>query len=134
MTEPTKPIACQTLRRPEAIELIRAKLEALTDREHCVCDAAGRLGIFCGGFRGLSDAQFRKRFDWIAHTRPDASRAELERLVSLYHAGRQEVTGARLCCDLETREHCACDGWNAFDNRALERLCRDLAGRDVKIL
>jgi hypothetical protein len=127
-------IAYESMSRPEAIELLHAKLEGMTDREHCLCEAAGRLGIFCGGFRGLSDEQFRQRFDWIARKRPGASREDLESLVSLYHAGRQEVAGARLCCDVETREHCACDGWNGFDNQELERLCRDVAGRNVRIL
>ena len=119
--------------RPQAIDLLREKLLLLTDPEHCLCEVAGRMGIFCGGFRKLSDAEFRKRFDWISRTRPNVSRAELEKLVSLYHAGREEVAGARLCCDVETREHCACDGWNAFDNPQLERLCRHIAGIDVKI-
>jgi hypothetical protein len=126
--------ALETMTRPEAIEILRARLTELTDAEHCLCDVAGRLGIFCKGFRDLSDAQFRRRFDWIARKRPGASRPELEHLVSLYHAGREEVAGARLCCDVETREHCACDGWNAFDNGQLERFCRDLAGRDVRIV
>ncbi len=134
MMEPAKPVVFESLSRPEAIDMLRTALEGLTDREHCLCEAAGRLGVFCGGFRGLSDEQFRQRFDWIARKRPEASRAELEQLVSLYHAGRQEVAGARLCCDVETREHCACDGWNAFDNRALERLCREVTGREVRIL
>ena len=85
------------------------------------------------GFSALSDAQFRKRFDWIAAKRPKASRAELEDLVSRYHLARQEVRGTALCCDVETREHCACDGWNRFDNRALERFCLELTGRAVQI-
>jgi len=126
--------ALESISRPEAIEILRSRLVELTDAEHCLCDVAGRLGIFCKGFPALSDPEFRRQFDWIARKRPDASRADLERLVSLYHGGREEVAGARLCCDVETREHCACDGWNAFDNQQLERFCRDLAGRDVRIL
>jgi hypothetical protein len=126
--------ARESMSRPEAIELLRSRLEAMTDPEHCLCDVAGRLGILCKGFRDLSDGEFRRRFDWIARKRPNIPRPELERLVSLYHSGREEVAGARLCCDVETREHCACDGWNAFDNRDLERFCRDIAGRDVRIL
>jgi len=94
---------------------------------------AARSGLFCHGFQDLSDAQFRKRFDWIAAKRPKASRAELEQLVSLYHLGRQEVRGAALCCDVETREHCACDGWNRFDNEKLEEFCLELTGRPVRI-
>jgi hypothetical protein len=120
--------------RPQAIELLRRKLELLPRGEECLCAAAGRYGVFCKGFAGLSDKEFRSRFDWIARTRPKASRKELEDLVSAYHKGRQEVTGTRICCDAETREHCVCDGWNAFDNEALEKLCLEIARRRVHIL
>ena len=119
--------------RPEAIALIRRKLASLSDGEHCACTTAARLGGFCGGFRQLSDAEFRRRFDWIAHTRPHATRAELEALVSEYHLGRQEVGGFAVCCDAETREHCACDGWNAFDNAALQKFVREFTGLDVLV-
>ena len=75
--------------RPVAIERLRQVMKALTDEENCMCTAAARLGIFCKGFRHLSDEEFRQRFHWIARKRPGASREELERLVSLYHCGRQ---------------------------------------------
>jgi len=123
----------EALSRPQAIERIRERLAPLTNEEHCMCSVAGTLGIFCQGFRKLSDQEFRRRFDWIARKRPGASRQELERLVSLYHSGRQQITGAKLCCDVETREHCVCDGWNAFENPELERLCLELTGRPVRI-
>lgn len=122
-----------SLSRPQAIALVRKHLESLCDEEHCACAAAAHLGIFCGGLRSLSDENFRRRFDWIARTRPGATRPELEKLVSLYHLARQQVTGAQLCCDVETREHCACDGWNMFDNRALERICAEMTGRSIRI-
>src|SRR5712692_2134902 len=105
--------------RPEAIERLRQTLKSLADEEHCVCAAVGRLGIFCRGFRRLSPEELRTRFHWIARKRPGASREALEELASLYHLGRQEVTGAAICCDVETREHSGCDGWNGFDNRRL---------------
>ncbi|MEX0880348.1 MAG: hypothetical protein WEF99_06890 [Thermoanaerobaculia bacterium] len=121
------------LSRPQAMAVIRERLRALCDDEHCACAAAAHFGVFCKGLRGLSDQQFRERFHWIARTRPHASREELERLVSLYHLGRQEVEGFALCCDVETRDHYSCDGWNTFHNEALENFCRDLAGRHVVI-
>jgi hypothetical protein len=123
----------ERLSRPQAIDVLREKLRNMCDDEHCACAAAAHFGVFCKGLSGLSDAEFRKRFDWIARSRPKASRAELEKLVSLYHRGRQEVTGAVLCCDAETREHCACDGWNMFDNSQLEKFCVELAGRSIRI-
>lgn len=123
----------ELLSRPQAIERLRSKLRLLTDEEHCACAAAARFGIFCKGFQNVPEAEFRRRFDWIARTRPGASRADLERLVSLYHQGRQEVTGTAVCCDVETKEHCGCDGWNMFGNDKLEEFTLELTGRRVRI-
>lgn len=125
--------ATEHLSRPQVIERIRGALLARAGEEECACGVASRAGLFCHGFQDLSDIQFRKRFDWIAAKRPKATRPELEQLVSLYHLGRQEVRGAALCCDVETREHCACDGWNRFDNEKLEKFCLELTGRPVRI-
>jgi hypothetical protein len=119
--------------RPQAIAAIREKLAAMCDDEHCACEAAAHLGVFCRGFRDLPDAALRGRFDWIARSRPGISRNELERLISLYHVARQQVGGFQLCCDAETREHCACDGWTMFDNAFLEKTCKDLTGRDAVV-
>jgi hypothetical protein len=117
--------------RPQAITAIREKLATLCDDEHCACEAAAHLGVFCRGFRDLPDAALRGRFDWIARSRPGISRNELERLISLYHVARQQAGGFQLCCDAETREHCGCDGWNMFDNAFLEKTYKDLTGRDA---
>jgi len=119
--------------RPQAIAAIREKLAAMCDNEHCACEAAAHLGVFCRGFRDLPDAALRGRFDWIARSRPGISRNELERLISLYHVARQQVGGFQLCCDAETREHCGCDGWNMFDNAFLEKTYKDLTGRDALV-
>ncbi len=121
------------LSRPKAIERLRERLKALANDDHCVCAAVGRLGIFCRGFRRLSDEEFQSRFEWIARKRPGVPREALEELANLYHLGRMEVTGAEICCDVETREHTSCDGWNGFDNRALEDFCLALTGRAVRI-
>jgi hypothetical protein len=122
-----------TLTRPEAIARLREKLKTYCDDEHCACSAAARFGLFCGGFKRFSDEELRNRFDWIVRTRPHVTREELERLVSLYHLSREEVRGAEVCCDVETREHCLCDGWNQFDNAALEKMYRSMTGREVAI-
>jgi hypothetical protein len=129
----TQPLAFVRLSRPQAIALLRERLKALCDEDQCACAAAARWNVFCGGFRALTDRELRDRFSWIARTRPKASRQELERLASLYHLGRQEVSGFELCCDAETREHCACTGWNRFDNLALEGAVLELTGRHVAI-
>jgi hypothetical protein len=123
----------EQISRPQAIEQIRNVLNALTDDERCACVIAGRYGIFCKGFSELSDKEFRQRFFWIVRGHPSASREELEQLASLYHRGRQQVTGATVCCDVETRDHCACDGWNRFDNATLEQFFQRLTGRPARI-
>jgi hypothetical protein len=130
--EPVPP-APSHLSRPEAIGQLRDKLKTLTDSEHCVCAIAERLGFPCHGFSQLSDAEFVKRFDWIARTRPHATRKELEEYVNLYLLGRQESTGAALACDVETREHDLCGGWNTFDNAQLEGFFKEVFGRAVSI-
>jgi hypothetical protein len=123
----------ESLSRPEAIAVLREALIALCGEDECACAATARSKVFCGGFRSLSDKELRGRFDWITRARPHASRGELERLAGLYHLGREEVDGLPLCCDVETREHCGCDGWNRFDNLTLEGAVLELTGRHVEI-
>ncbi len=119
--------------RPAAIAQLREKLVSLVDTDHCVCAVAERLGFPCQGFAQLSDEEFRKRFDWIASVRPHATRKELEEYVNLYLLGRQAVTGAAIACDVETREHDLCGGWNTFDNPKLEEFYRTVFGRPIRI-
>ena len=119
--------------RPEAISLLREHLKALAGQDHCVCQVVGELGIFCKGFKGLPDKDLKERFGWISRHNPGSGREKLEQLASLYHQGRQEATGAEICCDVETREHVGCDGWNSFDNTALERFHLTLTGQPLRI-
>jgi len=123
----------ERLTRPEAIGRLREKLKTLAGSGECMCDVVGRLGVFCRGFARLPDREFRQQFDWIAKKRPGATREALEEIASAYHQARQEATGAVICCDLETREHVGCDGWNAFDNSRLEEVVRALLGQNVRI-
>ncbi|MGE5415010.1 MAG: hypothetical protein ACM3NW_12595 [Syntrophomonadaceae bacterium] len=131
--EPRTTEAPAHLSRPEAIGLLREKLASLTDTEHCVCAVAQRLGLPCQGFAQLSDAEFKKRFSLIASKHPGASREEMNELVNLYLLGRQEATHVPLACDVETREHDLCGGWNTFDNTTLEKVFGNVFGREVKI-
>jgi hypothetical protein len=133
MQNETTVLPAQRLSRPEAIAILREALIAMCGEDECACTAATRANVFCGGFRAFSDRELRERYAWIARTRPRASRQELERLVGLYHLGREQVDGMRLCCDVETREHCGCDGWNQFDNLTLEGAVLELTGRHVTI-
>jgi hypothetical protein len=127
------PVAAESLTRPEAIDRLRHKLRTLTDADHCVCAVANRLGFPCHGFAQLSDEELRRRFDWIARARPHATRQELEEAVNQFILARQEVTGAVLACDVETREQDLCGGWNTFDNAKLEKFYGEVFGRAVRI-
>jgi hypothetical protein len=127
------PGAPERLTRPQAIQRIRETLGALTNEENCTCAVAARYGVLCGGFTKLPDREFRSRFAWIANKRRGATRDELEHLVSAYHMGRQQLKHDAICCDTETREHCVCDGWNQFDNAALEKFCLEITGSRISI-
>jgi hypothetical protein len=121
------------LSRPKALAALREKLRGQTDADHCVCAVAERLGFSCHGFAQFSDEELRRRFSWIADRRPDASRGEIEALVNAFILGRQEVAGAALACDVETREQDLCGGWNGFDNSRLEEFYRTVFGQPVSI-
>ena len=123
----------ERLSRPEAIGRLREVLRTYADADHCLCSVVGRLGIFCKGFAAASDPELRERFAWIARTHPGAPRKQLEELASLYHEGRQEATGAEICCDIETKERGGCDGWNQFDNEKLEGFHLALLGSPIRI-
>jgi hypothetical protein len=127
------PVAAERRSRPEAIAHLREKLRTLTDADHCVCAVATRLGFPCHGFAQFSDEELRKRFDWIARARPHASRQELEEAINLFLLARQEVGGAALACDVETREQDLCGGWNSFDNAQLEKFYGEVFGRAIRI-
>lgn len=129
----TLPTAVERLTRPQAIQRIRQTLSALSNDENCACAVSARYGVLCGGFTKLPDREFRSRFAWIAAKRREATREELEKLVSAYHLGRQQIKGEAICCDTETREHCVCDGWNQFDNAALEKFCLEITGSRVAV-
>jgi hypothetical protein len=132
-TNGSLPTIPERLSRPAAIARIRATLAALADDENCACAVAARYGVLCGGFTKLPDKEFKSRFAWIAGKRPDATREELEKCVSAYHLGRQETRGAAICCDVETREHHVCDGWNQFDNGDIRRFCLEITGSRISI-
>ncbi len=44
------------------------------------------------------------------------------------------MAGEAICCDIETRAHTGCDGWNTFDDPTLEAFFLDLLGRRVSIV
>lgn len=119
--------------RVEAIRRLREALMAMTDDEHSMCQVATEKGIYCRGFRRLSDEVFRERHDWLVHRNPSASRAEIEDLANKWQLARQIVDRVPLSCDAQLREHDTCDGWNEFTNQDLERFCREIVGKNATI-
>jgi len=71
------------LSRPAAIARLRERLASFSDKDHCVCETVGRLGIFCGGFKRMQDAEFNQKFQWIAVRHRGETRQSLEALAGL---------------------------------------------------
>ena len=84
--------------------------------------------IFCGGFRAWSDQELRKRFSTLEARRPGLPRVAFEELANKWQLGRQIVHGSPLACDVQTKEHATCRGWDAFSNADLERFCAQVLG------
>jgi len=121
------------LNRPEAVARLRDALVALTDDEHSMCQVAAEKGIYCRGFRRLSDEEFRERYDWLYARHPKAPRAEIEELANQWELARQIVRRVPLSCDAELRDRDTCNGWNDFTNTDLERFCREILHKNVEI-
>ena len=63
----------------------------------------------------------------------EASPEHLSRPQAIAHLGREEIRGEAICCDVETREHAGCDGWNQFDNSAIEKFVLEIVGRRILV-
>lgn len=119
--------------RAAAIRMLRDSFLARTDQEHSMCDVASRDRIFCGGFRSWSDEELRKRFATLEARRPGLPRVAFEELANKWMLGRQIVHGSPLACDVQTREHATCRGWDAFSNAELERFCAEVLGQTLTV-
>lgn len=123
----------RTLTRKELIDEIRSEVLALVDDDHSICEVAGRLGIFCKGFRRFSDEELAKRYDWIVQIRRPSSREQLEDLADRWQIARQLVQNEALACDVQTKEHDTCRGWDEFDDAKLAELHASLSGETVAV-
>ncbi|MGH9442399.1 MAG: hypothetical protein ACRD16_08985 [Thermoanaerobaculia bacterium] len=119
--------------RAEAIGRLREALVSMTDDEHSMCRVATEKGIYCQGFRRLSEGEFRRRHDWLASRTPTASREEIEALANQWQLARQIVDRVPLACDAQLKDHDTCDGWNEFTNVEIEGFCREILHRNAKI-
>ncbi len=119
--------------RAAAIRMLREAFLSRTDQEHSMCDVAARDRIFCGGFRQWNDQELRKRFSTLEARRPGLPRAAFEELANKWQLGRQIVHGSALACDVQTKEHATCRGWDAFSNTDLERFCAEVLGETLTV-
>ena len=125
----------KTIRRQEAVDALREKLISLTDDEHCMCDVAAHLKVFCGGWSQWTTAELKERYHWIAKRRPRIARAELEELANRWQLARQFVHDTELACDTQTKEHHhpICGGWTHFTDGELAEFYREILGEEVEI-
>jgi hypothetical protein len=108
--------------REEAIARIRERFLALTDDESCMCKVAAERGIFCRGFNQWSDRELRERYWWIVRKKPEITRAELETIANNWQLAQQDVRQTRLACDVQTKVHDTCRGWDDFSTDDLIEL------------
>jgi hypothetical protein len=127
--EETKP----SVTREEAIAKLREKLWSMTGEDECACVSTARRGVFCQGLNRLGDGELHARYAWLGKNRPSFSRRQLEDLVVAHHTSRVESTHSGICCDVETRERGACEGWDMFDNPALETQLQALGSQPVHV-
>ena len=119
--------------RHDAIDGIRSAILGLVDDDHSMCEVAASLGIFCKGFRQFSDEELARRYGWIVKKRGPMTREVLEDLGSRWQLARQLVQNDQLSCDVQTREHDTCCGWDTFSNERLAEYYRTLIGEEVFI-
>lgn len=132
MAEPhAEPNAPRVVSRAWAIRSLREFLVTLTDEDHSMCRVATDRGIFCQGYRKLSEADLKARFAGIVKRRPGANRWQIEALGNQWELARQTVNDLPLACDVERKEHGTCRGWDDFTNTDLARYCAELLGQDV---
>jgi hypothetical protein len=115
------------LSRESLIERLRPELLRLAGDDRSICRLAAERAISCHGFNRFSDADLRQRLHWIAQRRPDTTRAEMEDLGDRWQLARQEVDHLPTACDVQTREHDLCGGWDDFTDEDLVRLYDELS-------
>src|SRR6266446_6388787 len=120
------------LSRQSLIAALRAELSNRADGRS-ICSLAAENGIFCGGFGRFSDAELRRRLAWLVRKRAAATRSEIEELGDAWQLARQEVRDVPTACDVQTREHDLCNGWDDFTDDDLAKFYRELTGRAVSI-
>jgi hypothetical protein len=119
--------------RPEIIDMLRSELLQRAGGAVSACRVAAEQGIFCLGFARYTDAELRRRYEWIARRRPDLSREELEEIADRWQMARQEVEGLSCACDVQAKVHDTCCGWDDFSNDDLMRFYYEMTGREIMV-
>jgi hypothetical protein len=121
------------MNRQELINSLREALLQFTTDEKSMCRVAAERGIFCRGFRSLSDEELRARYWWLDRKRPDSSRAEIETLADSWQLAQQDVQGAATSCDVQQAVHDTCGGWDDFSDEELAGFYKQLTGRALNV-
>jgi hypothetical protein len=119
--------------RSEIINALRKELVTLAKGEMSVCRVAQEQGLLCRGFARYTDAELKRRYDWIVRRRPKMSRAELEEIADRWQLARQDVEGFPSSCDVQQKVHDTCGGWDDFTNDDLARYYFEITGKEVRV-
>lgn len=122
-----------TITREEAVNRLRGAFLGITDEENCLCKVAAERGLFCSGFQRYSDDDLRQRYWWIVRKRPEITRQELETLANDWQLAQQDVRNLPLACDVQSRLHDTCRGWNDFTDQQLAAAVREVLGEEVVV-
>lgn len=125
--------AIESVSRKELVERLRIVLRQFADEETSICKAAAERGIFCHGFSRYTEAELQDRYDWIMRKRPGMSRGELEQIANYWQLAQQQVHAIGFACDVQTRLHDTCGGWDDFTNGDLAGFYAELTGRRVEV-
>ncbi len=129
----TTAASIESVSRNEIIDRLRTVLRQFSDEETSICKAATERGIFCRGFSRYTEGQLKRRYDWIVRKRPGISRGELEQIANYWQLAQQQVHGVGFACDVQTRLHDTCGGWDDFTNQELADFYDGLTGRKVDV-
>jgi len=119
--------------RDQAISRLRTEFLNFTGEDQSMCRVAAERGIFCGGFRQFTEQELRNRYWWIVRRRPSITREQLEEIANDWQLTQQEVKNAPLACDVQTRVHDTCRGWDDFTNDQLAKAYEQILGEVVAI-
>ncbi len=130
---PTADSKTKAVSRMEIINLLRQELIKRADGDKSACKVAAEQGIFCLGFARYTDAELRRRYDWIVRRQPKMSRQELEEIADRWQLARQEVEQIPIACDVQQKVHDTCRGWDDFSDEELSRFYFEMTGQDAVV-